>query len=199
METHHLLQKSQNLKLEAQDFLKHNNIDVLLEEYFNVHYTGSFAYDLMCWRDIDIILELKESGQSIEDAFGKVFAKLITKDGIAEIDYKDGSNFEIRKGLPKGHYLGFDIHDDSINNKWKVDTWFLDKPYFQKSKKLDHDIRLKLNPQNREKIIKLKFRYMNNSSRVPSLASYYIYNAVLFKNFINDEEIIEYVNNKISQ
>ncbi len=199
METHHFLQKSQNLKLEAQAFLKHYNIAALLGEYFNVHYTGSFAYDLMCWRDIDIILELKESNQSIKDLFGKVFTKLIIKDGIANVDYKDGSNFEIRKGLPKGHYLGFDVYDYSVGDKWKVDAWLLDKQYFQKSKKLDHDITLKLNPQNREKIIKLKFRYMNNSSRVPSLASYYIYNAVLFKNFINDEEIIEYVNNKISQ
>ena len=101
--------------------------------------------------------------------------------------------------MPKGHYLGFDVYDYSVGDKWKVDAWLLDKQYFQKSKKLDHDITLKLNPQNREKIIKLKFRYMNNSSRVPSLASYYIYNAELFKNFINDEEIIEYVNNKISQ
>jgi len=199
MGTQSLLQKSQNLKLEAQDFLKHYNIDALLGEYFNVHYTVSFAYDLMCWRDIDIVLELKESNQSIKDIFGKVFTKLIIKDGIANVDYKDGSNFEIKKGLPKGHYLGFDIHDDSVGDKWKVDTWFLDKQYFQKSRKLDHDMRLKLNPQSREKIIKLKFRYMNTSSRVPPLASYYIYNAVLFKNFTTDEEIIEYVNNKISQ
>lgn len=199
MKTQHLLQKSQNLKLEAQDFLKHHNIDALLRKYFYVHYTGSFAYDLMCWRDIDIVLELKESKQSVKDAFAKVFIKLITKDGITEIDYKDGSNFEIRKGLPKGHYLGFDIYDYSVGDKWKIDTWVLDKQYFQKSKKLDHDMRIKLNPQNREKIIKLKFRYMNNSSRVPPLASYYIYNAVLFKKFATDEEIIEYVNNIISQ
>lgn len=164
-----------------------------------MRYTGSFSYDLMCWRDIDIVLELKESSQSIKDAFGNVFAKLITKNGIADIHYMDGSNFEIRRGLPKGHYLGFDIQDDSSNDKWKVDTWLLDKQYFQKSRKLDQDMRLKLNLQNREKIIKLKFRYMNNSNRVPSLVSYYIYNAVLFKNFTNEEEIIEYVNNKISQ
>jgi hypothetical protein len=101
--------------------------------------------------------------------------------------------------LPKGHYLGFDIQDDSANDKWKVDTWLLDKQYFQKSRKLDQDMRLKLNLQNREKIIKLKFRYMNNSNRVPSLVSYYIYDAVLFKNFTSEEEIIGYVNNKISQ
>ena len=199
METHDLLQKSQNLKLEAQAFLKHNNIDVLLGEYFNVYYTGSFAYDLMCWRDIDIVLELKENSYSINDIYGKVFTKLITKDGITEIDYKDGSSFEIRRGLPKGHYLGFDIYDNSVSDKWKIDTWLLDKQYFQKSRKLDHDMGLKLNSQNREKIIRLKFAYMNNSGRIPSLVSYYIYDAVLFKNFINDEEIIEYVNNKISQ
>ncbi len=199
MEIQSLLQKSQNLKLGAQNFLKHYNITALLGEYFNVHYTGSFAYDLMCWRDIDIVLELKEDAENIKDIYGKVFTKLITKDGLTEIDYKDGSKFEIRKGLPKGHYLGFDMHDDSVNNKWKVDTWLLDKQHFQKSKKLDHDIKLNLTPQNREKIIKLKFVYMNNSDRVPSLASYYIYNAVLFKNLVNDEEIIEYVNNKISQ
>lgn len=199
MEIQSLLQKSQNLKLGAQNFLKHYNINALLGEYFNVHYTGSFAYDLMCWRDIDIVLELKEDAENIKDIYGKVFTKLITKDGLTEIDYKDGSKFEIRKGLPKGHYLGFDMHGDSVNNKWKVDTWLLDKQHFQKSKKLDHDIKLNLTPQNREKIIKLKFVYMNNSDRVPSLASYYIYNAVLFKNLVNDEEIIEYVNNKISQ
>ena len=199
METQHLLQKSQNLKLEAKNFLKYYNIDALLGKYFNVHYTGSFAYDLMCWRDIDIVLELKESNQSIKDAFAKVFTKLITKEGITEIDYKDGSNFEIRKGLPKGHYLGFDIYDYSVGDKWKIVTWVLDKQYFQKSRKLDHDMRLKLNSQNRKKIIRLKFTYMNGSNRVPSLVSYYIYDAVLFKNFINDEEIIEYVNNKISQ
>ena len=111
----------------------------------------------------------------------------------------DGSSFEIRRGLPKGHYLGFDIYDNSVSDKWKIDTWLLDKRYFQKSRKLDHDMGLKLNSQNREKIIRLKFAYMNNSSRVPSLASYYIYDAVLFKNFTSDDEIIEYVNNKISQ
>ena len=105
-----------------------------------------------------------------------MFTKLITKDGITEIDYKDGSNFEIRNGLPKGHYLGFDIYDYSVGDKWKIDTWVLDKQYFQKIRKLDHDMRLKLNPQSREKIIKLKFRYMNNSSRVPPLASYYYIN-----------------------
>jgi hypothetical protein len=199
METQSLLQRSQSLKSEAQDFLNRYDIDAILGKYFNVRYTGSFSYDLMCWRDIDIVLELKESSQSIKDAFGNVFAKLITKNGIADIHYMDGSNFEIRRGLPKGHYLGFDIQDDSSNDKWKVDTWLLDKQYFQKSRKLDQDMRLKLNLQNREKIIRLKFRYMNNSNRVPSLISYYIYNAVLFKNFTNEEEIIEYVNNKISQ
>jgi hypothetical protein len=199
METQSLLQRSQSLKSEAQDFLNRYDIDAILGKYFNVYYTGSFFYDLMCWRDIDIVLELKESSQSIKDAFGNVFAKLIIKDGIADIHYMDGSNFEIRRGLPKGHYLGFDIQDDSANDKWKVDTWLLDKQYFQKSRKLDQDMRLKLNLQNREKIIKLKFRYMNNSNRLPSLASYYIYNAVLFKNFTSEEEIIGYVNNKISQ
>ncbi len=199
METQSLLQRSQSLKSEAQDFLNRYDIDAILGKYFNVYYTGSFFYDLMCWRDIDIVLELKESSQSIKDAFGNVFAKLITKNGIADIHYMDGSNFEIRRGLPKGHYLGFDIQDDSANDKWKVDTWLLDKQYFQKSRKLDQDMRLKLNLQNREKIIKLKFRYMNNSNRVPSLVSYYIYDAVLFKNFTSEEEIIGYVNNKISQ
>ena len=199
METQYLLQRSQSLKSEAQDFLNECDMDATLGKYFNVYYTCSFFYDLMCWRDIYIVLELKESSQSIKDAFGNVFAKLITKNGIADIHYMDGSNFEIRRGLPKGHYLGFDIQDDSANDKWKVDTWLLDKQYFQKSRKLDQDMRLKLNLQNREKIIKLKFRYMNNSNRVPSLASYYIYDAVLFKNFTSEEEIIEYVNNKISQ
>ena len=70
----------------------------------------------------------------------------------------------------------------------------LDKKRFKDKKKFDDQIKSKLTLSKMEKIIKLKFKYMGDSNRVPSLVSYYIYQAVLFKNLEKDQDIIEYVN-----
>jgi hypothetical protein len=189
MKIQYLLRKSQILKTEAQAFLVNYKIEELLKRYFNVYYTGSFSYDLMCWRDIDIVLEFKNKDYDIKKAFNYIFSELIKKDGIIDIHYIDGLNFKVRKGLPKGHYLGFDMFDYAINDKWKVDIWLLDPKFFKDKKRFDDQMKAKLSLNSIEQIIELKFKYMGDLGRVPSLISYYIYQAVLFEDLETEEEI----------
>ena len=187
-----LLEKSQELKSQAENFLTYHGIEKILQKYLCIHYTGSFLYNLMCWRDIDIAFEYKD--HDVKKAFNYIFSELIKKNEVIDIHYMDGVNFKTRKGLPKGYYLGFDMFDSAINDKWKVDMWFLDEEHFKDKVKFDGEMKSRLTLSKMKKIIKLKFKYMGNSNRVPSLISYHIYQAFLFKGLEKDQDIVEYIN-----
>jgi hypothetical protein len=118
-------------------------------------------------------------------------------DGILDIHFIDGLNFKIRNGLPRGYYLGFDMLDERIIEKWKIDLWVLDGEDFNKSQIFMRDAKLALTQELKELIINLKFKLMNGNNRVPSLMSFHLYHAVLFEGLRDEEEILNFVNKKV--
>jgi hypothetical protein len=187
--------QSRILSIEAQDFLERKKIEEILSLHGKTHYTGSYALDMMCWKDIDIMLEVS----NIEDSkihFHNIIGELLKLPGIMDIHFIDGMNFKIRPGLPKGYYLGLDMFDERIVEKWKVDVWILDAEDFEKSHKFMSEAKQKLTPELKELIIYLKFQLMGQNKRVPSLMSFHLYNAVLFEGLRNENEILEFINNK---
>ena len=55
--TQDLIQRDKILRQEADDLLGSKDLRELLEEYGIPHITGSYALQLMTWRDLDIYLE----------------------------------------------------------------------------------------------------------------------------------------------
>lgn len=187
--------QSRILGIEAQDFLERKKIEEILSLHGKIHYTGSYALDMMCWKDIDIVLEVS----NIEDSkihFHNIIGQLLELPDIMDIHFIDGMNFKIRPGLPKGYYLGFDMFDERIVEKWKIDMWVLDAEDFSKNQVFMNEAKQKLTPELKELIINIKFQLMGENKRVPSLMSFHLYNAVLFEGLRNENEILEFIKNK---
>jgi hypothetical protein len=54
------VRRADELKREATDLLNETGLLTILGEYGVVHVTGSYSYDVMTWRDIDICLEVEQ-------------------------------------------------------------------------------------------------------------------------------------------
>src|SRR6266481_6362058 len=53
---HDLLSTDQQLRAEADALLESQGLRTLLEQYAPIHVVGSYALELMVWRDLDVLM-----------------------------------------------------------------------------------------------------------------------------------------------
>ncbi|MFQ3307010.1 MAG: hypothetical protein ACI8ZF_000247 [Candidatus Midichloriaceae bacterium] len=188
------LLNSSVLRIEAEDFIKRIKLEDVLSKEGNIHYAGSYKFDMMCWRDIDIILEL-EDGKNPKDVLLNIITKFIHSESIRDIHFFDNFNFKVKDGLPKGHYLGFDIEDTRIIENWKIDIWILDKEDYISSMKFMKEIDMKITEELKNLAINVKYKLKGKNHRVPSTMSFKVYKAIFNDGLRDESEIIKYVNN----
>lgn len=109
--------KAAAYKKDAAALLKKSKLIELLSRFGKVHFTGSYAYDLMLNPDIDIYLETENPSR---ETAKKILDALIDQGVWNGYMFFDWKKFR-RPQFPKSYYLGLKI--DWLGKRWKVDIW----------------------------------------------------------------------------
>jgi hypothetical protein len=178
-----LIEKSNRLRLEAEEFYIESNLKTFLPKFGEVSFRGSYDLNLMTKRDLDIyIINPSINHKEVLDAFNR----------IAKDEFFYGYYFFDRKkfpkeGMPLGYYIG--LKGYRKERIWKVDLWFLteeDAP----SSVLMKFIKDNLTEKSQIKILELKkYRDENNLD----ISGKDIYEAVLKSNIQTEDELRSYI------
>lgn len=186
------LENSRNLRSEADDLIYKNGLDEVFSKFGDVFYTGSYYLDVMAWPDIDIEIVLNSESIDLDLFFemGKALAKL---PNIASMKFDNSINFRTIDTMPVGYYWKL-IIDRGVGNKpWKVDLWAMTSKdvdeHMNMMKKIFDDI----SDDSRKTIVELKHALLTKDGRTPVFSSYYIYQAVLYKNLTELNDVVDYL------
>ena len=100
------------------DRLLESGLRALLADYGDVHVVGSYALDLMTWRDLDIHLVRERLDVPAFFTLGGEIAALLQPH---RMHFRDESCVAT-PGLPKGLYWGIYLGNERAG-AWKIDVW----------------------------------------------------------------------------
>lgn len=192
---------SAKIHSEACEFIKRKNIIETLSKYGKVAFIGSFASDLMVWRDIDVQVKVEADKYTKFQHLTQMFTNLLKDKDIIKASYLNFENnvYNLRKKLQPGYAASIRFYDQKIKNVWKLDIWFLAKKEFNDNLRFTNEVNSRLNNELRKLIIDFKFRLKGKNERTPKLSGYQLYRAVLFKNLKNWEDVSKYLKeNKVN-
>src|SRR5262249_41518216 len=138
------------LKTEADLLIKNCRLQELLVEYPGWFIGGSYSYDLMCWRDLDIyVLDPKHD---LKRCF-KVGYELTHRLAAKKSRFTNNVG-----GEPSGFYWGIKL-GDVLQGAWKLDVWILDAAGYERHAAYSADMREKLTAESRSIILAIKDAY----------------------------------------
>jgi len=184
------IEKSRQIKIEADRLLKDEGIEALMLEHGEVIYTGSYALDLMVWTDIDLYV-IPKLGITWDECAAQLAAGFLRRPDVDRVKVEK-SFWKTRPDLPKGIGFGVKIPGPNHALPWKLDIWIVDDEVRSQNRVLMDAIRSKLTPKSREIIILAKTALITNG-RTPSMSGVLVYEAVLYKGLTTTDEIINYV------
>lgn len=187
------IEKSRQIKVEADHLLKDEGIEALMLAHGEVIYTGSYAIDLMVWTDIDLYVVPKH-GTNWDECAAQLSAGFLRRPDV-DIVKVEKSFWKKRPDLPKGIGIGVKIPTPNHALPWKLDIWIVDDQVRSQNRTLMENIQLKLTPPARESIILAKTALITNG-RTPSMSGVLVYEAVLDKGLTSTDEIVTYVLSK---
>lgn len=146
---------------------------------------GSYNYELMCWRDLDLyVLDPHHDLKKCFEIGYELTQRLAAKK----------SRFTNNLGAdPNGFYWGIKVGDER-QGAWKIDLWFLDAAGYEQHLKYCNNLRVRLTPQTRTAILRIKEAYWRRREYRDTITSDLIYRAVLdhdvrtvldFENFLS--------------
>ncbi len=158
------------LKREADLLIDRCGLAELLAAYRGWFVGGSYSYDLMCWRDLDIyILDPTYDLRRCFDVAYELTRRLPA--------YKSRFTNSIG-GEPSGLYWGIRT-GDVRRGAWKLDVWFLNESGYEEHSAYSSRMRERLTPQSRANILAIKEAYWQHPSFRAHITSDQIYRAVL--------------------
>jgi hypothetical protein len=174
------------LKTEADLLILRCRLPELLAVYPGWFIGGSYSYDLMCWRDLDLyVLDLKHD---LKQCFAISYE--LTERLAAHKSYFTNNV----GGEPSGFYWGIRL-GDARQGAWKLDVWFLNSAGYEQHAAYSSTMREKLTAENRLNILTIKEAYWRRPEYRDTITSDMIYRAVLdhgvttvsdFERFINE-------------
>lgn len=158
------------LKTEADLLILRCGLPQLLAAYPGWMIGGSYSYDLMCWRDLDLyVLDPK---YNLKQCF--------------EIGYELTQRLAAHKsrftnnvgGVPNGFYWGIRL-GDVRQGAWKLDVWFLDQTGYDQHAAYSASMCARLTTEGRLIILAIKEAYWRQPEYRDTVISDLIYRAVL--------------------
>ena len=146
----------------------------LLEAYGEPHVTGSYALELMTWRDLDIYVVRDDLDRN---AFFELGGRIATLLEPHRMHYRD-ETLEHTPGLPRGIYWGIYLGDER-KGAWKIDIWASPRADFEPAKRYCDRILERLTPETREAILAIKSACWQHPEYRRTFSSADIYEAVL--------------------
>lgn len=188
---HPLLAQNERLKREADSLLLQNGVLAHLQQFGVPHVTGSYALDLMTWRDLDIYLQ---TDTITESAFFQLGAGLAERLQPLKMSYRN----ELRAqtpALPAGRYWGIYLGDER-QGAWKVDVWVVGQQECQRLLAFVANIIRKLTPEAALRILQIKTACWQHSAYRRSFGSSDIYDAVLNAGIVDVGGFTDYLKQK---
>jgi len=172
------------LKAEADLLMQRAGLSKLLAPYSRWFLGGSYSYDLMCWRDLDVyVLDPAHDLKRCFDVGYDVTKRLAAKKARFTNNVGDE---------PNGLYWGIKLGDER-RGAWKLDLWFLDATGYQQHENYSAEMRRRLKPETRSAILEIKEGYWRRREYRDSITGDLIYRAVLDSGVRSVEEFERYV------
>src|SRR2546428_4171119 len=161
------------LKQEADILMQECRLSQLLASYPAWFIGGSYSYDLMCWRDLDVYVldpehDLKrcfEVGYELTQRLSAWKSRFTNNVGDVGAELN-------------GFYWGIKL-GDVRQGAWKLDVWFLDQVGYQQHVAYSAGMREKLTTENRSIILAIKEAYWQRPAYRDTINGDVIYRAVL--------------------
>jgi hypothetical protein len=169
-----LLELNSEIKKEADAMLYEKGLLALLRSFGTPHVSGSYALDLMTWRDLDIYLEVEDLKESSFFSLGGQLASLLMP---VKMSFR---NETVAKtpGLPQGFYWGIYLGNER-KDAWKIDIWAVHSAECKRLLDYCMGIQEKLDKQKSTQILAIKSCCWQDPEYRRSYSSMDIYTAVL--------------------
>ncbi len=185
------LKYASKLKIEAAEILKKTKIMEILSCFGNVLLTGSYSYDLMTWRDIDLCLAVEKPTPKL---MLKIGTKLLNNKNVATMYYRNEYVLGT-PGNPKAIFWCIELKDKK-RKRWKIDILVSEKKTVEKVIKPGILLRKKLTPELRGKILALKGILSQKKGYRSTFRSTDIYKAVIDDNVSSISEWTKWLSEK---
>jgi len=171
-----------SIRQEADNLLYHQGLYSIIEAYGQPFIAGSYAYDLMTWRDLDIYF----TGDFDLEAFFNLGYKITALLKAYKSFFTDN-----RGCKPDGLYWGIRLGDIQAG-AWKIDIWHLSEQDYQDQVQYCEMIKNSLTEETRNAIIEIKSHFCMKPGYRDTITSDDIYKAVLEHGVRNVEQFQQY-------
>jgi hypothetical protein len=169
------------LKSEIDEILAEYSFINLLKSYGNVLVTGSYSYDLMAWRDYDLVIELNDyTTETVYKLVEEIGVKL-NPDKLLILNNLN----KTEPNRPQGVWLGVYIEG------WKIDIWLMNSVNFDKEVLNSQKLKERLKDVNRETLISIKSELSKDPDYHVKFSSVDLYEAFLEGKVSSAEEFYE--------
>jgi hypothetical protein len=168
------LARANELGSEATRLLEATGLLTLLSRYGEVHVTGSYYYDLMTWRDIDLCLAVKRVQTQTVFDLGREIADLPS---VGSMYYRNEFVMETPSN-PRAVFWCVDFYQPA-DTKWKVDVLISTHDEVAQVLSPGEALKKRLSPQEREDILRIKSVLCQRPGYREEFGSTSIYQAVL--------------------
>ena len=162
------------LRSEADRILYEKGLLALMGKYGIPHATGSYALNLMTWRDLDIYLESPDMSEERFFALGGGIALALRP---SRMQFRN-ERIARTVGLPCGLYWGV-YATLSEHQAWKIDIWCVPRADCCRLLRYCNDIARRLTPSTRAAILHIKTLCWEHPEYRFGFSSQDIYTAVL--------------------
>jgi hypothetical protein len=145
------------LRAEADTLLYTQGLHPLVSEYGTVHVSGSYALQLMTWRDLDLYLEAPHL--TLEQFF-ELGSRVASQFAAWKMFFTNHRQQPSAEGL-QGLYWGIRLGAVTAG-AWKIDLWALDTPICRERLAHTQQIAARLTPDSRATILALKTQLWNH-------------------------------------
>lgn len=160
------------LKQEADQLLWDHGLLEILGDYGRAHIVGSYALDLMVWRDLDVYVDA--AGVTLSDIY-RLVNRLCQAFEPVWLEFKD-SRTET-SGCPQGFFVGLETRVVS-GRLWNIDIWFTDTDYIRDQLAFTEKIKC-LPKEAKRHLLELKAKLYQHPDYGTRFFSVDIYQAVL--------------------
>lgn len=172
-----LLARAASLRSEAHELYEGAGLRRTLSAYGTPHATGSYALDLMTWRDLDLYLEVADLAPGWFFRLGGEIAELLRPVRMSYRDERPERSGRDER-LPPGLYWGIYL-EATAEEGWKVDLWALRPADCARLLAVRDAIARALDPTSRRRILRIKGHLWRDPRYRREFHSTDIYGAVL--------------------
>jgi len=176
---------------EAKKILISDGLQDVLGKYGEVLPTGSYALDLMTWRDLDLYLISEDISTT---KFFELGAEINNHLNPIKMSFRNEYPGKT-KNLPKGLYWGIYLGNER-NAAWKIDLWCVSGSETLRRHQFCKNLESRLNSENRSIIHELKEKCWKNRHYRKRFYSIDIYDAVVKHSIVSFDKFKDYINLK---